>query len=451
MESPYPTSATDNICVPQLQSSLPAKKNKVDTLTPDSIASFVSSTKPSGVSTTIQAVKKGLGKFAHGLRFVNTIKNDLPTKDDGQLTSAIKMVGLVSNLLSQIPDSKDGTAMSRISKAFNLKERYNPALLDIINDFNLLSEFKRVDLPKDETDAKTFADHYGKVNLFRHPKVGIIGMRETLSEVSSYILHSPNFTPSCIWELVWEKVNGCVDVQGANTQYKTFRFNGYPVDEGHHFGTAQNRVDEFIEQNRKFISLGFERSYMFLGPPGSGKTTMSQRFARAYSNRILQFSPDVIWNVGDIDIIRLIEESGAEVILIDELDKIMGQLGVHHKGMLLSRIEKMRKCKPGLITIVTANSVKNFPDAMLRPGRIDDIIEFTYPDEGDRKKILQGYANVLDVKVSDDVVDKIAGISEGLTGAWLREVVMQMKVSDPNTACGIIEKMLKYAKARGEE
>lgn len=423
----------------------------MDTITSDTISNFVSSTKPTGIAVAIDAVKKGLGKVAHGLRFVNTIKNDLPTKDDNQLTSAIKMVGLVSNLLSQIPNSKDGSAMNRISKAFNLNERYNPALLDMINDFNLLSEFKRVELPKDdENGAKSFTDHYGKVMLFKHPNVGIIGMRETLSDVSSNILHSPNFTPELIWDLVWDKVDGCVDVQSSNIQYKTFRFNGYPVDEGHHFGTAQGRVDEFIEQNRRFIELGFERSYMFLGPPGSGKTTMSQRFARAYSNRILQFSPDVIWNVGDIDIIKLIEESGTEVVLIDELDKLMGQLGSHHRGMLLSRIEKMRKCKKGLITIITANSVKNFPDAMLRPGRIDDIIEFTYPDESDRRMILQGYAEVLDVDVSDDIVGKIADISDGLTGAWLKEVVMQMKVSDPNTACGIIEKMLKYAKAREE-
>lgn len=420
----------------------------MDSLTPDNIAEFVNSSKPQGLAVGFKAVKQGMTRVARGLQFINSIKNDLPTKDDSQLTSAIKLVGLVSNLLSRIPDSKDGSAMTRISKAFNLKEEYNTALMDIINDFNLLSEFQRVNLPKDENEAKSFADHYGKVCLYRHPKIGIIGTRDTLSSVSSYILHSQNFSASQIWDLVWEKSQGCVDVQTSGMQYKTFRFNKYSVDIGQHFGTAQERVNEFIEKNRKFISLGFNRSYMFLGPPGSGKSTMSQHFARAYSNRILQISPEVIWNVGDIDIIKLIEESGANVVLIDELDKLMSQLGQQHKGMLLSRIEKMRKCKPGLIIIITANSVKNFPDAMLRPGRIDDIIEFTHPDEEDRKKILQGYANLFDVAIGPDVINRVAGISEGLTGAWLKEVVMQMKVSDPDAACALIEKMLKYAKSK---
>lgn len=420
-------------------------------ITQDSINNFVNSTKPKGLNVAFASTKKTLNKIARGLQFVNTIKNDLPTKNDGQLTTAIKLVGLLSTILSRIPDSKDDTAMNRISKAFNLKEGYNPSLMDIINDFQLLSEFTKINLPKNEDEAKSFTDSWGKVLLYKHPKIGIIGVRETLSNVSSYILHSQDFTPNILWDLVWEKVNGCIDVQPSNESYKTFKFNGYKVDIGHHFGTAQEKVNDFIEKNRRFISLGFERSYMFLGPPGSGKSTMSQFFARTYSNRILQLSPVVIWNVGDIEIIKLIEESGAEVVLIDELDKLMEQLGAQHKGMLLSRIEKMRKCKKGLITIITANSVKNFPEAMLRPGRIDDIIEFEYPCEDDRKKILQGYADMLNVPITLDAVNRIANMSEGLTGAWLKEVIMQMKVSDQEAACSLIEKMLKYANPKDEQ
>jgi hypothetical protein len=413
-------------------------------ITTDDVRQFIEGTKP---KNKIQAIKKALTKIARGLQFVNTIKNDLPNKDDNQLSAAIKMVGLVSNLLSRIPDKEDG-AMLRISKAFKLKEAYNPGLLDIINDFNLLSEFKKVEVPK--TDGESFADRYGKVLLYSHANVGIIGLRDTLSEVSSYILHSKEFNVDSIWDLVWSKVDGCVDVQPSPQQYKTFRFSEYSTDGGQQFGSAKQSIGEFIEKNRKFISLGFERSYLFLGPPGSGKTTMSQRFARAYSQRILQLSPDVVWQVGDIDLARLIQESRAEVILIDEIDKLLCNMNAHGQGQLLSRIEKIRKCRPGLITIFTANSVKSFPEAMLRPGRIDDIIEFSYPGHEDRQAILRGYSDVIGVDVNDDVVNQIAGMSDGLTGAWLKEVVLQMKVSDPTTACDLIEKMLKYAKSKDD-
>lgn len=419
--------------------------DKADVINPDNVIDFVNSSKPKGLEVGIKTFKKYISKVTYGLQFVNTIKNDLPTKDDSQLSSAIKLVSLVSNILSKIPDTVEENVMKRISKAFNLQEEYNSALMDIVNDFNLLSEFQRIQLPKDAEESKSFSDNYGKVVLYKNPKIGIIGVRETLSDASSYMLHSKDFSPSMIWDLVWKKSNGCVDVQKSVTQYKTFMFNPYPLDIGNHFGSANDRMNEFIEKNRKFISLGFDRSYMFLGPPGSGKSSMSQYFARKFSNRILQFSPEVIWGVNDISIMKLIEESGADIILVDELDKMMNLLTTSQQGLLLSRIEKIRKCKKELITIITANSVKNFSNAMLRPGRIDDIIEFNYPDNEDRKKILQGYANVLDVKIDNDVINRISDISEGLTGAWLKEVVMQMKVSDPDSACNLIEKMLKYS------
>lgn len=427
---------------PKLSEETEEPKSSLTTELPaDKIAEFISA-KPNNF---IRTAKKGLIRVAHALKFINQIKGDLPGKDDNKITSALKILGLVSTLLSKIPDKDEG-AMKRLSKIFNLKETTNNALMDLFNDFGLLSNFKRIQMPKKDDDDKSFLDQWGKVNLYSHPNVGIIGLRDTYSEVSAYILHSEDFNINSVWDLVWEKVNGCVDVQAAPQNYKLFQFSKYIMFEGHQFGSAQSQIDSFIEKNRKFISLGFERSYLFLGPPGSGKTTMSQRFARAYSKKILQFSPDVIFQVSDTNIIRLIQESQAEVILIDEIDKLFQSLNAERTALVLSRVEKIRKCRPGLITIFTANSVKKFPDAMLRPGRIDDIIEFGYPEKDDRKEILRGYARVLGVNFCEDLVEKIAAVSSGLTGAWLKEVVLQAKVSDTESTFALIEKMLRYAK-----
>ena len=397
---------------------------------------------------SLMAVMKSAAiRLANGLQFVNKIKDDLPRKNDSKLTSTVKVVGLVSNLLAQLPSEE--SASVRISRAFHLKETVNPSLADLIRDFNLLSEFQHVELPED--NKKSFADRYGSIVLYRHQNLGIIGIRESLSEVSSCILHTDKFTPERVWDLIWGKVDGCVDVQhSSDTAWKTFQYSKYSLDLGQQFGEAQHQVDDFIDKNSKFIAMGFERSYLFLGPPGVGKTTMSQRFARAFSTRILQIAAQAIFEIGDQCLIQLVQQSAAQVVLIDELDKMFAGQNEWRKGPLLSKIEKIRRCRPGLITIITANSVDSFPPALLRPGRIDDIIELDYPNATDRYNILAGYAAKYEVSFTDEVLSRVVQVSEGLTGAWLKEVVMQAKVSDPKATLSLIEKMLKYSKPKSK-
>lgn len=406
----------------------------MDTINPEALHDLA---KPSLMSV----VKSAAIKLANGLQFINKIKNDLPTKEDSKLTSTVKVVGLVSNLLAQLPS--DESASVRISRAFHLKETLNLSLADLIRDFNLLSEFQHVELPED--NKKSFSDRYGAIILYRHPNLGIIGVRESLSEVSSSIFHTDKFTAESVWDLIWQKVDGCVDVQYSKTAYKTFQYSKYTLDLGQQFGEAQHQVDDFIDKNSKFISMGLERSYLFLGPPGVGKTTMSQRFARAFSNRILQISAQAVFEIGDLCLIQLVQQSAAQVVLIDELDKMFSGQNEWRKGMLLSKIEKIRRCRPGLITIITANAVDSFPPALLRPGRIDDIIELDYPNAKDRYNILLGYANKYEVSFTDEILYRIAAVSDGLTGAWLKEVVMQAKVSDSRATLSLVEKMLKYS------
>jgi hypothetical protein len=414
-------------------------------LTPDIINAYISNNKTR--RTIIQSVKKGITNLASGLQFINKIKNDLPNKNDNKFTSTIKIVGIISNLLSSIPTTTDIGAMSRISKAFNLKETYNPGLMDLVRDFNLMSLFQKIYVSEDN-EKGNFSDKFGKVSLYYHPKIGTIGTRDSVSEVSSMFLHSSDFNPKSIWDLVWSKSEGCIDVQQTDQSYKTFMFNTYNLDIGNQFGSSQRRIQKFIESNRKFIDMGYERSYLFVGPPGAGKSTMSQKFAHAFSNKIIQFTPMVILKISDISVSNLINEAEAEVILIDEMDKLFSELSQYNQGLMLARIEKLRRCRPGLITIFTANNINKFPTAMLRPGRIDDIIEFKYPGLDDRKAILVGYAKSIGVDILPEVVDEIAKQSNGLTGAWLKEVVMQMKVSDADSACSLITKMLKYSRPK---
>jgi ATP-dependent 26S proteasome regulatory subunit len=86
----------------------------------------------------------------------------------------------------------------------------------------------------------------------------------------------------------------------------------------------------------------------------------------------------------------------------------------------------------GVITLATTNhSDKIDPAIADRPGRFDRIIEVGLPRKNQRFHILKQLLEKLDVDTSVDIsaIDSLAKASEGLTGAWLRELVQSAFIS----------------------
>ncbi len=79
----------------------------------------------------------------------------------------------------------------------------------------------------------------------------------------------------------------------------------------------------------------------------------------------------------------------------------------------------------GVVVLATTNHTENIDPAISdRPGRFDRIIEVPLPDRTQRKEIIQNLMRNMPTKiVSGKVIDKVSSKSEGLSGAWIREVV----------------------------
>ena len=79
----------------------------------------------------------------------------------------------------------------------------------------------------------------------------------------------------------------------------------------------------------------------------------------------------------------------------------------------------------GVVVLATTNHTENIDPAISdRPGRFDRIIEVPLPDRAQRKEIIQNLMRNMPTKiVSGKVIDKVSSKSEGLSGAWIREVV----------------------------
>jgi hypothetical protein len=187
-----------------------------------------------------------------------------------------------------------------------------------------------------------------------------------------------------------------------------------------------SHIDEtaLVGSVKKFFGKGLNRAMIFYGPPGSGKTTAALRLTKALGGSLLVLNG---WSLADkgagsmFDAINIVNPS---VILFDDLDRIEGM------EVLLSDLEKMnREC--GLtnrLFIATVNNIKRIPKALRRPGRFDQAVHFPPPDQGNRAKIIAVHARQFGVDLSEQDIGLLVDMTEGMTGAYLREVVRRVFV-----------------------
>jgi hypothetical protein len=141
------------------------------------------------------------------------------------------------------------------------------------------------------------------------------------------------------------------------------------------------QTGEIIERIKLFNDKGHPRSYILDGPPGTGKSTAIRTIAAKLGLKSVRVSTRQIFREGGSDSLQAIVETlRPEIIILDDLDR------VHSPWDLLESLESYRKFCP--ILIATSNNIKRLTGACIRPGRLDEIIEFNQMDKDVIIKIL---------------------------------------------------------------
>jgi hypothetical protein len=166
------------------------------------------------------------------------------------------------------------------------------------------------------------------------------------------------------------------------------------------FGTRQHRdmetmympyemKEKLIQQMKKFYSMSatydrygivWKRVHLFHGPPGSGKSSMVAALASTFQLNVAQLaiSKDL-----DSAKLALLFQSVPDrtCVLLEDVDALFterhAETGVSFSA-LLNALDGIAT-KRGLVVFITSNHLVKLDPALVRPGRVDCLVEFHLP------------------------------------------------------------------------
>jgi transitional endoplasmic reticulum ATPase len=207
---------------------------------------------------------------------------------------------------------------------------------------------------------------------------------------------------------------------------------------------AQMRLKEGIELPLKnpaaFRRLGIRpaKGFLLYGPPGTGKTLLAQAVAReAQANFIAVKASDLLskwYGESEQQIARMFHRArqvAPTIIFLDEIDSLApartggagggSQVTDRVVNTLLAEMDGLEEMQS--VVVIGATNRPTFMDpALLRPGRFDELVYVTVPDEGGRRRILAIHTAKMPL-ASDVDLDDVAARTDRFTGADLEDVV----------------------------
>ncbi len=245
------------------------------------------------------------------------------------------------------------------SRWSSFPSEYRPVVLKAIQDLEVAPEYL-------DGDPKNAYVAFGY--LRKKIKVGIVMDSGQITDGPYYLAEQEEDVFRTVGELAWKQLGG------RHLVYTTSNLvlDGY-VDKN---VRPTKQMEQLLERVKKFLAAKEPRGYLFGGVPGTGKSVA------------------IRWLVGTLGLtsvrvdLRMLDEGSShlaattlpsilrilrpDVIILDDIDRI------EVTAELLDFLELAKSsCR---IVLGSANDVESMHGAQVRPGRFDDIFEFSNLD-----------------------------------------------------------------------
>jgi AAA+ superfamily predicted ATPase len=224
----------------------------------------------------------------------------------------------------------------------------------------------------------------------------------------------------------------------------------------------ERNVIRFVRERSRLAELGMaaRKGVLFYGPPGTGKThTLHYLIGELKGITTLLITAEQMMLLGEyMTLARLLQPS---MVVIEDADLIARSRTV--KGMtggaevvlnqLLNEMDGLRE-DADILFILTTNRPKVLEPALTsRPGRIDQAIEFPYPDDEGRARLIRLYAR--GAVVAEEVVRTTVQRTEKVSAAFIKELMRRAaqfqleRGADDGITVGDVDNALDEMLARG--
>ena len=197
-----------------------------------------------------------------------------------------------------------------------------------------------------------------------------------------------------------------------------------------------NDVIRALNEKELYESYGITipNGMLLYGPPGCGKTFISERFAEEVGFNFLQLKPSDIKSkyinateekIGEI--FKEAAEKAPTIIFIDEIDAVVpsreGDLHQMQAAPVNEFLAQMSNCsEKGIFVIAASNRPEKIDPAILRTGRIDRIIYLPPPDFEARVSMFKLYLKKRPIDLALNY-EKLAEMTENYVSSDIKFLV----------------------------
>jgi len=186
------------------------------------------------------------------------------------------------------------------------------------------------------------------------------------------------------------------------------------------------RAQEYAQYLKKCVDAGVSRSVLLYGPPGTGKSTMARTIIENLGMKSFRIRVEDIGHFEVSSLFEAISIFEPDAVILDDFDRS------NEQASLLETLEYFQRHVK--LVIATVNNKNRLDEAILRPGRFDELVCIKQMDEDVVKAVLgPEHADAIEL-VKDWPI------------AFIQEYVKRLRFMSPDEAADSVKELAARVK-----